>query len=382
MFPSQVRTVIRTLSEQLVFLDGILKELAPSEARYEDVRKARETAAMELARRELELADLEKSKKIVSAKNGTARQAPSKEAVRTPAIAAESTGKEEMGTEQIPALSSRTETLQIKKPQWTTPEDEAKGLYDSLEETLRLSDDLTSLSNTDQYKLKQLRYLVADNKVPSTKKEGYQDLLNSFDKARKGAQSISNVASIRIPFNPWSTERLGMGQKISTSRTSKLGSAGDTFAVGDKTFEISSVSRKSLSEISHDYYLDEGAKSPEEFEQVWESLHPGGFKPGQIVYFHQFRELTPDVVELKKLLAKPELTQVESQKAVSLTQKVYKTEARNTLTPEENIALTKQVRKNLADSYTQLYSEGEVKAAKIAAYRKRQLEEEYTTLQE
>ena len=148
MFPSQVRIVIRTLSEQLVFLDGILKELAPSEARYEDVRKARETAAMELARREQELADLEKSKKIVSAKTGTARQAPSKEAVRTHAVATESTGKEEMGADQVPALSSVPESLQIKKPQWTTPEEEAKGLYDSLEETLRLSDDLTRLSDT------------------------------------------------------------------------------------------------------------------------------------------------------------------------------------------------------------------------------------------
>nr|WAI02733.1 MAG: hypothetical protein OI719_00570 [Candidatus Methanoperedens sp.] len=350
MFPSQIRAAIDVLAERLVYLDGLLRESALSGTKLEDLRNKREAVAAEIAQHEGTLAGLDKT----TAKIGMGTT--------------EASGDWYNG---FPGNGI---------PVWATPAEEAQQCYDTLEETLRHSDDLTKLDDMDQYRLKQLRYLIRDGKVPSTKKEEYQRLVSSFDKARIEAQGISNVASIKVPFNAWSMDRLDAGEKVSTSRTSKLGNEGDTFVVKGKTFEIESVSRKSLSEISHDYYFDEGAKSPEEFELVWESLHPSGFRPSQIVYFHQFRELTPDVVELKKLIAKPGLTQTESQKAVLLTQKMYKTEARNTLTPEENIALNKQVRKNLADSYTTLFNDGEVKAAKVAQYRKRQLEQEYNTL--
>jgi len=275
MFPSQIRTAVRALSERLDFLDDLLKEIAPGEARYEEMRKARDAVAAEIAKNEQELAKVE----VKSAGAEAAQQQPKEKIVST-----------------------------------------------------------------------------ADKSVLE--------------------------ASVKIPFNAWSTDRLAKGQKMSTSRTSQFGRVGDTFTTGGRTFEITSVVKKSLNDIAHNYYLDEGAKSPEEFQQVWESLHPGGFKPSQMVFFHQFRELTPEVVELKKLLARPQLTKFETQRAVSLTQKVYKTESRDTLTPEENLALNKQVRKNLAESYTQLFGEGEISAAKVTDYRKRQLVEEYNTLLE
>src|SRR3972149_4757071 len=165
-----------------------------------------------------------------------------------------------------------------------------------------------------------------------------------------------------VPFNDWSQERLLLSSKTATSRTSQYGSIGDTFQAGDKTFELTDVSRKNLWDISQNYYLDEGAKSSEEFIEVWNSLHPKGFDPEQVVYFHKFRELTPDTIQLKELLSKPSLTQEESRRSVALAQKIYKTESRKVLTARENIALNTQVRKNLGESYGLLIQEGEIKA--------------------
>ncbi len=99
----------------------------------------------------------------------------------------------------------------------------------------------------------------------------------------------------RIPFNRWSQERLLRESKTATSRTSQYGNIGDTFRVGDKTFEFTDISKKKLGDIAQNHYLEEGAKSPEEFIEVWNSLHPKGFDPDQIVDFHKFRELKPTV---------------------------------------------------------------------------------------
>ncbi len=197
---------------------------------------------------------------------------------------------------------------------------------------------------------------------------------------KKTYAKIPASATKYVPFNDWSQERLLLGSKTATSRTSQYGSIGDTFQAGDKSFELTDISRKNLWDISQNYYLDEGAKSPEEFIEVWNSLHPKGFDPEQVVYFHKFRELTPETVQLKELLLKPSLTQEESRISVALAQKIYKTESRKVLTARENIALNTQVRKNLGESYGLLIQEGEIKAAKAAAFRKRQLEEELNIL--
>ncbi|MCG2737746.1 MAG: hypothetical protein L6282_15285 [Candidatus Methanoperedenaceae archaeon] len=123
---------------------------------------------------------------------------------------------------------------------------------------------------------------------------------------------VPTPATKRIPFNEWSQERLLLGSKTATSRTSQYGKIGDTFQAGDKTFELTDVSRKSLEDIAQNHYLDEGAKSPEEFIRVWNSLHPKGFDPKQVVYFHKFKELTPGIVHPEKPLIKSPLTQTES----------------------------------------------------------------------
>ncbi|MFZ3169244.1 MAG: hypothetical protein WA130_16650 [Candidatus Methanoperedens sp.] len=201
-------------------------------------------------------------------------------------------------------------------------------------------------------------------------------------KVKKTYTKTPAPASKYVPFNDWSQERLLLSSKTATSRTKQYGSAGDTFRIGDKTFELTDVSRKNLWDIAQNYYLDEGAKSPEEFIEVWNALHPKGFDPEQVVYFHKFRQLTPETVHLKELLTKPSLTQEESKKAVSLAQTIYRTQSRNVLTARENIALNTQVRKNLGESYGLLIQEGEIKAAKVAAFRKRQLEEELNILGE
>jgi|GEM_PF-1861425 len=108
---------------------------------------------------------------------------------------------------------------------------------------------------------------------------------------KKGYAKIPASSLRSVPFNDWSQERLLKTSKTATSRTRQYGNIGDTFQAGDKTFEITEVSKKSLRDIAQNHYLEEGAKSPEEFVDVWNSLHPKGFDPEQVVYFHKFREL-------------------------------------------------------------------------------------------
>lgn len=109
-----------------------------------------------------------------------------------------------------------------------------------------------------------------------------------------------------VPFNDWSQERLIQGSKTATSRTKQYGNIGDTFQAGDKTFEITEVSKKSLRDIAQNHYLEEGAKSEEEFIEVWNSLHPKGFDPEQVVYFHKFRELPLSPVTDKEFIKNTE----------------------------------------------------------------------------
>src|SRR4030066_1790424 len=87
-------------------------------------------------------------------------------------------------------------------------------------------------------------------------------------KVKKTPAKIPLSGARYVPFNDWSQERLLLGSKTATSRTKKYGNIGDTFQAGDKSFELTEISRKNLWEISQNYYLDEGAKSPEEFIEV------------------------------------------------------------------------------------------------------------------
>jgi hypothetical protein len=101
--------------------------------------------------------------------------------------------------------------------------------------------------------------------------------------------------NIHIPFNSWSKERLLNGTKTATSRTYIMGLIGDTFIIGIKRFKIIDIIRLPLCDVAKNLYKSEGAKSPKEFIQVWESIHPfKGYDPNQMVYYHTFKEIKND----------------------------------------------------------------------------------------
>lgn len=94
---------------------------------------------------------------------------------------------------------------------------------------------------------------------------------------------------INIPFNEWSKERLGI-TKFGTSRNKKYGDVGDLFIVGKYEYQLIHVIKLPLVFIRNVLYEWEGAESSEEFEQVWNDIHPKkGFVPDQEVWYHHFR---------------------------------------------------------------------------------------------
>jgi len=97
---------------------------------------------------------------------------------------------------------------------------------------------------------------------------------------------------IRIPFNNWSRERLKKGIKTATSRNKKYGEVGDTFVVDGVTYELEVVTKVSLQSVLDVCYDIEGAKSKEEFIEIWKEIHPRkGWDPDQKVWFHRFKKL-------------------------------------------------------------------------------------------
>ena len=100
------------------------------------------------------------------------------------------------------------------------------------------------------------------------------------------------MATIKIPFNNWSTERLLSGNKTATSRNKKYGRPGDVFHVQNVVFEIESIEYLKLMNVAYMHYKEEGATGSQEFINVWTELHPKvGFIPSQKVYFHKFRRI-------------------------------------------------------------------------------------------
>jgi hypothetical protein len=96
---------------------------------------------------------------------------------------------------------------------------------------------------------------------------------------------------IEIPFNKWSKDRFQLGMKHATSRTKKYGSVGDTFTLGNKTYEITLILKLPLWFIKSELYITEGCLYPEEFEEIWKSIHPiKGCDENQIVWYHYFKE--------------------------------------------------------------------------------------------
>lgn len=103
---------------------------------------------------------------------------------------------------------------------------------------------------------------------------------------------------IKIPFNDWSRQALANQTKKATSRNSKYGKVGDIFKVvkyfqtDETTYELELILRLPLWFVAEDLYRYEGAKSKEEFIEVWESIHPRkGYRPFDLVWYHHFKEI-------------------------------------------------------------------------------------------
>jgi len=88
---------------------------------------------------------------------------------------------------------------------------------------------------TEIVKLKQGLKLTEEPDPVKVKKTPAKNLLS-------GARNV--------PFNDRSQERLLLGSKTATSRTKQYGNIGDTFQAGDKSFELTEVSRKNLLDIA------------------------------------------------------------------------------------------------------------------------------------
>lgn len=101
------------------------------------------------------------------------------------------------------------------------------------------------------------------------------------------------MGEIKIPFNDWSKERLERGDKIATTRTKKYGNIGDTFLVDFhatmEEYELLAIFPLTLENVAKYLYHIEGAKSPDEFKEVWCQIHKRmGWEPCRIVYVHLF----------------------------------------------------------------------------------------------
>jgi len=102
------------------------------------------------------------------------------------------------------------------------------------------------------------------------------------------------MSRVKIPFLYRFKEPMLAGVKTCTSRTVKMGSPGDTFDAWGEEFQINKVWRTSLAVVKL-MWKREGVESPEEFEKVWNQIHPRlGYDPGGIVNVHEFSKVDPE----------------------------------------------------------------------------------------
>jgi hypothetical protein len=93
-----------------------------------------------------------------------------------------------------------------------------------------------------------------------------------------------------LPFRPYFVKRIAVGAKTTTARTEKYGDVGDKLKTAAGVVELTEVAKVRLDTVRDHYWRDEGVSSPDEFEQVWRSIHPRkGFVPEQEVWLHRFR---------------------------------------------------------------------------------------------
>jgi len=98
---------------------------------------------------------------------------------------------------------------------------------------------------------------------------------------------------IKIPFNDWSRARLAAGKKSCTSRTKRYGDPGDTFKVDGVEYHLTDVTHDLLADVKRYFFAEEGCATPEEFERIWDQIHPRKrFNGISRVWLHQFKRVT------------------------------------------------------------------------------------------
>lgn len=104
---------------------------------------------------------------------------------------------------------------------------------------------------------------------------------------------VDDMSMVQIKFKPYFREPMLAGVKTCTSRTKRMGEAGDRFAAFGATFQLLAIDDVSLYEVSL-LWKEEGCTSREHFLQVWNEIHPrAGYSDYQRVYLHAFKKVNP-----------------------------------------------------------------------------------------
>ena len=103
---------------------------------------------------------------------------------------------------------------------------------------------------------------------------------------------MTKKVNIKIPFTDRMTLAVLEGKKTVTSRNKKYGMFGDVFGLFDKKYMLIRIQMITLQEVKAKYWKEEGFKSPDDFEECWNKLHPRKkFVPTQKVFLHFFKEI-------------------------------------------------------------------------------------------
>jgi hypothetical protein len=79
------------------------------------------------------------------------------------------------------------------------------------------------------------------------------------------------------------------GRKTVTTRSKKYGEPGDVLDTPFGRVRLVKVEKATLGQVRDILWYQEGVESPEAFERVWASIHPGrGFRPDDVRFVHQF----------------------------------------------------------------------------------------------
>ena len=104
------------------------------------------------------------------------------------------------------------------------------------------------------------------------------------------------VPRVRLPFVPEWRPLVLSGEKTTTVRTRRYGTAGDSFEVEGVEFVLEAVDAMPLSRARELFWRSEGFASPAAFEEHWAKAHPTrGYRAADTVWVHRFRAARPDV---------------------------------------------------------------------------------------